>query len=267
MKVHHINGAIMTPPVVGRIVAHVLLVEHPTGLVLVDAGFGRADQADRSRIGPMRALLRPSHEDADTAAAAVERLGHRPEDVTDVVLTHLDLDHAGGIADFPGARVHTTAAEHRAALPRPRGRDALRYRPAQLLHDARWEIHQGPGDPWSEPASGVRLSGIEVLPGITMLPTHGHTRGHTAVAVQSDRGLLVHAGDAVFDGSVLTDVDPAGRRMRPLRVLRAFEQVIAHDRSRIAGNHAALRHLHTSGEAVVIPAHDPRVYEALRATG
>ena len=249
----------MNPPFLSGLVAHVLLVEHPQGLVLVDTGFGRADHRDPSRLGAARLLLRAERDDAVTAAGAIEALGHSVDDVTDIVLTHLDLDHAGGLADFPGARVHTTATEHAAALPKPSVRDRSRYRTAQFDHGVRWEIHDGPGDGWRDD-----LTGIEVLPGITMVPMPGHTRGHTAVAVDSDHGLLVHAGDAVFDASVYTDVAPDGAPLSPIRLLRTFEKIMAADRRRIAGNHEALGRLHGTEGVTVFPAHDRRMLEALQ---
>jgi len=249
----------MNPPFLSGLVAHVLLVEHSRGLVLVDTGFGRADHRDPSRLGAARLLLRAERDDSVTAAGAIEALGHSTDDVTDIVLTHLDLDHVGGLADFPGARVHTTAAEHAAALPKPSVRDRTRYRTAQFDHGVRWQTHDGPGEAWRD-----GLTGIEVLPGITMVPMAGHTRGHAAVAVESDRGLLVHAGDAVFDASVYSDVTPTGERLGSIRLLRAFEQVMAADRRRIAGNHAALRRLHDSDGVTVFPAHDRRMLESLQ---
>jgi len=259
MLVHHVNAALMNPPFLSGLVAHVLVVEHSRGLVLVDTGFGRADHRDPSRLGSSRLLLRPDPDDSSTAAGAVEALGHSVDDVTDIVLTHLDLDHVGGLADFPGARVHTTAQEHAAALPKPSLRDRARYRPVQLDHGVRWQIHEGPGDAWRD-----GLTGIEVLPGITMVPMPGHTRGHTAVAVDSDHGLLVHAGDAVFDASVYTDVSPSGAHLTPIRLLRLFEKVMAVDAKRIAANHAALARLHGQDGVTVFPAHDERMLSALQ---
>jgi len=261
MKVHHINAARMNPPFLSGLVAHVLVAEHPQGLVLVDTGFGRADHRDPSRLGTGRILLRPDRADDATAAGVVEAMGYSTDDVTDVVLTHLDLDHAGGLADFPGARIHTTAAEHAAVFPRPGLRDRSRYRSAQFAHGVRWEVHDGPGDLWRDD-----LTGIELLPGITLVPMPGHTVGHAAVAVESDRGLLVHAGDAVFDASVYTDTSPSGQPLSPIRLLRTFEQVMAADRKRIAGNHEALRRLNDQEGVTVFPAHDRRMLESLSAS-
>ena len=99
-----------------EMVAHTLVVERPEGLLLVDTGFGRGDVADPKRLGqPFRAMVRPTLDPAETVHAQLLARGLDPADVTDVVLTHLDLDHAGGLADFPTARVHVHEAELAAA--------------------------------------------------------------------------------------------------------------------------------------------------------
>ena len=99
-----------------RLVCHCLLLETPGGLVLVDTGFGQRDIADPGpSLGAFRRMIRPVLDLEETAARQVVRLGFAVQDVRHVVLTHLDLDHAGGLPDFPHARVHVLAAEHAVA--------------------------------------------------------------------------------------------------------------------------------------------------------
>ena len=153
--IHHLNcatlrpvvsfGGRVTPP---RIVAHCLLVERADGLTLVDSGFGRDDLARPARLGrPFVAAMRPAFDPSETAAVRVVALGHRVEDVTDIVLTHLDLDHAGGISDFPRARVHVYGAELDAALS-PTWREKARYIKEQWAHGPHWVRHEVAGDDW-----------------------------------------------------------------------------------------------------------------------
>ena len=95
-----------------RIVAHCLLIEAGGGLVLVDTGYGLGDVANPKRLGhPFRDMVRPRLIEDETAIRQVEALGHNPKDVRHIVATHLDVDHAGGIGDFPGAEVHLFASE------------------------------------------------------------------------------------------------------------------------------------------------------------
>ncbi|MRJ99898.1 MBL fold metallo-hydrolase [Aeromicrobium sp. S22] len=261
MVVHHLSCGTFDPPLVGEIVCHVLLVEADAGLVLVDTGLGLRDYADpKGRIGPTGKLLRPVSGVPDTALRQVEARGYSAADVAHVVVTHLDFDHIGGLSDFPSATVHTTADEHAAAITSPDFLDKRRYRPAQWAHGPVWQLHEGKGDNWRE-----GLTGHEVLPGITLVPMPGHSRGHAAVAVDAgERGLIVHAGDAVFDASSYADVTPGGRPLDKTPMLRAFEQTVGRDRRAIARNHRTLRRLNDTDGVMVVPAHDKRILDDLR---
>lgn len=242
-----------------EIVCHVLLLETDEGLVLVDSGLGRKDFADPKRMGPARFLLRPVRDDALTAAAQIEAMGHSTADVMHIVLTHMDFDHIGGIGDFPDAVIHTTAEEHDWAIVHPDFASKQRYSSRQWSHSPRFETHAGPGDPWVH-----GLSGVPVLPGITYVPMPGHTKGHAAVAVEgSAGGLLVHAGDAVFDASSYATTSPAGTPLSKMGMLRAFEKTMAYDRKRVATNHETLARLDAIDGVTVVNAHDKRILDDL----
>lgn len=260
MRVGHLNCGTFGPPFVGEIVCHVLLVETGDGLVLVDTGLGLDDYADpKGRMGPVRKLLRAQSGTEATALRQIEAMGHSAADVSHIVLTHLDFDHMGGLSDFPDAAVHTTADEHAAAITSPDFLDKRRYRPAQWAHGPAWQIHGGRGDEWKD-----GLTGHEVLPGITLVPMPGHSRGHAAVAVDAgDRGLLVHAGDAVFDASSYADVSPSGAPLAKVGMLRTFEKAVGRDRAAIKRNHVSLRLLNDTDGITVLPAHDKRILDAL----
>ncbi|MCW2839461.1 MAG: hypothetical protein JWR55_944 [Aeromicrobium sp.] len=261
MRVHHLNCGSFYPPLAGELVCHVLLCESDDGLVLVDSGLGVGDYADpKRRMGPSRRLLHPRMDDSLTALRQIEAMGHSAGDVSHIVVTHLDFDHIGGLSDFPAATVHTTSDEHAAAIRSPDFLDRRRYRPAQWAHGARWQLHTGRGDVWQHD-----LTGHEVLPGITLVPMPGHSRGHAAVAVEGDHGVLVHAGDAAFDASSYTLASPAGRPLDKITAVRAFEQVVGRDRAAIRRNHASLRWLSANEGITVFPAHDKRILDELTA--
>jgi len=85
------------------------LVESGDGLTLIDTAFGTQDVNEARRAGPfIRWVLNPARAVDETAAARLRALGRNPDDVKDIVLTHLDPDHAGGLADFPDARECTS---------------------------------------------------------------------------------------------------------------------------------------------------------------
>ncbi|WP_211348843.1 MBL fold metallo-hydrolase [Nocardioides litoris] len=249
--IHHLNCGSFAPFVVGPMVTHVLLVERPGGLLLVDSGFGTADLADPGRLGrAFRAVMRPRLLEQETALAQVRALGFAAEDVTDIVLTHLDLDHVGGVGDFPHATVHVHADELAAARD-PRGMEHGRYLEVQW-RDARFETHQAAeGEDWFGFGS-VTVLGDDVL----LVPLAGHSRGHSIVAVRDPEvadGWVVHAGDAYFhrDDLVTPPATP--------RVLRVVQKLLAQDDAVRVANQERLRELVAADHPglTVFSAHDP----------
>lgn len=266
-RIHHLNCGTMCPycerlmtgqgswtrP--ARLVCHCLLIEGREHLTLVDTGLGTADVAQPERLGGVfRSLVRPTLRPDETALAQVKALGFAPEDVRHIVVTHLDLDHAGGLADFPQAQVHVFEAEHRAAM-QPGLLERMRYLPHQWAHAPRWQLHKSQGERW------FGFEGLQVVPGsdedIRLIPLPGHTRGHCGVAVRkpgagADQWLL-HCGDAYFSHEeVQTPPDcPMG--------LRLFQTVVEVQRSARLENRQRLRELALSQSDTVdlICAHDP----------
>lgn len=264
MKVHHLNCATLHPfasrgdrLLPSRLVAHCLLVERPEGLLLVDTGFGTGDIADPARLGrPFRTFVGPVLDPAETALAQLTARGFGAGDVTDIVLTHLDLDHAGGLGDFPGARVHVYGEELDAALE-PTLRERARYIKAQWAHGPRWERHRVAGEEW------LGFESVTVLGGdVLLVPLRGHTRGHCGVAVRTggegDQWLL-HAGDSYFN----TGEKETPRTCPP--GLRMFQSLMQVDGKARHGNQERLRSLKAEhGDTVTMfSAHDASEFDAL----
>lgn len=260
MRVHHLCCGTFRPLVMAEAICHVLLCETDDGLVLIDSGLGTHDLSDpAARLGAQRFFMRPDTDLAHTAIRQIEARGFGAGDVSHIVLTHMDFDHVGGLADFPAAQVHTTADEYAAAVTDPDFLDKRRYRPIGWAHGPRITTHEGRGDRWDHD-----LTGHEVVPGITIIPMPGHSRGHAAVAVDAGTsGTLIHAGDALFDASCLSDTSPSGRPLTKISSLRAFEQVVGRDRKAISENHTTLARLQREKGITVIPAHDKRIFNDL----
>lgn len=269
--VHHVNCASMAPlpsfggrVVPARMVAHCLIVETADRLVLVDSGFGTADLESQRMGRAFITAMRPALDPAETAASHVRALGHDPDDVTDIVLTHLDLDHAGGIGDFPGARVHVFADELAAALAPATINEKQRYIAAQWAHGPQWVEHRVDGDDWFGFTS-VRALGDDLV----MIPLRGHTRGHCGVAVRRPAGgWFLHAGDSYFNqGEKRTPPScPPG--------LALFQTMVQVDAKARKGNQERLRSLHADAgpgsgatETVTIfSAHDAAEFDDLAGT-
>jgi glyoxylase-like metal-dependent hydrolase (beta-lactamase superfamily II) len=278
MRVQHLNCGTLHPPfaqwVVGEpvegrrpcLVCHCLLIETDGhGLVLVDAGFGTADvRTPASRIG--RTLLwmgRPELAIASTALAQIEARGLRADDVRHVVLTHLDVDHAGGLSDFPKARVHVHRQEHEAAMARRTVLEKNRYRPAHWEHGPAWELYANEGEPWFGFAAVRELAGLP--PEILSIPLFGHTRGHCAIAVQEPGdGWLLHCGDGYFHRS---SVGAPGAPPHPTGI-GLFERVMGMDKRAVVANHERLTELAAENRTNVrlFCAHDAHELHAFDAS-
>ncbi len=237
-------------------VAHCLVVEREVGLLLVDTGFGTGDLARPRRLGrAFRTTLRPALDPAETMLAQLRARDLEPRDVTDIAVTHLDLDHVGGLGDFPHARVHVHATELEAAT-HPSLRERARYVAEQWSHSPRWVRHREEGDSWFGFGSVTALDDDVVL-----VPLHGHSRGHTGVAVRRPdaAGWLLHAGDAYFHAGELATPPTCPAP------LRAFQKLLAQDDGARRANQERLSELHAAhgDEVRIFSAHDPTEYAAL----
>jgi glyoxylase-like metal-dependent hydrolase (beta-lactamase superfamily II) len=263
--IHHINCGTMCPRgqrlLSGRgslfgaakLVCHVLLIEGPDGLTLVDTGFGTGDIAKANEMDrAFKALTRPRLDNSETAIEQLKAKGFDPADLRNIVLTHLDIDHGGGLPDFPEARVHLWAREHETMLNPPR-RERRRYEitKPQRAHGPNWVLHKTEGDEW------LGFESVRVMPDsaaeILLIPLPGHSLGHTAVAVRQGEGWILHCGDAYFfHDEVRTPPDcPAGLRM--------FQNLVQADGRLRRQNQDRLRDLASRHgcEVDLICSHDP----------
>jgi len=155
IRIHHLDCGCMCPfggalydgfskGLTAHLCCHCLLIETDgEGLVLVDTGFGEQDVQNPQRLSRMFRLLNNIQFDpALTAVVQIRRLGFQPADVRHILLTHLDFDHAGGLADFPNATVHVLQDEH-AAVQQLRGfLPRRRFVPAQWRDVRRWQFYR-----------------------------------------------------------------------------------------------------------------------------
>ena len=146
-----------------------LLIETPAGRVLVEPGIGE-------RINDKGRAMRDYRGDA--VVPAMEAAGFDPATVDVVALSHLHFDHAGGLlrADgtraFPRATIVAQRAEWETALDdNPRLVASYDQPELRLVRD--WGA-----EGW---ADGER----ELLPGVSVIPTGGHSTGHQAIIVRA----------------------------------------------------------------------------------
>ena len=169
-----------------------LLIEHDVGLVLVDTGLGAKEGGKfRDLYGVENASDAGGSTRLDDALAA---LGHRAEDVALVVNTHLHFDHAGGntVREVDGA---VRPAFPRARWVFPRGE----YGYATHANERTQASYLAPNYvPLMEAGLVDEVEdGAEVVAGVRVLRTPGHTPHHQSVLVESDGEVLCFLGDLV----------------------------------------------------------------------
>lgn len=250
-----------------HMVCHCLLIESEAGLVLIDSGIGRADIAAASkRLGSTFVrIARPRLDARFTAADQIEAMGHALTDVRHVIATHMDLDHIGGLSDFPHAQVHVLRSELEHALARPTVHDRARYRPLQWAHGPSWvPADDVGGESWLGFRAVRDLAGLP--PEILLVPLAGHSRGHVGVAVDVGEGWLLHCGDAYFHRHEIERDPPACTPGLALfQRMAAFDnRARLHNRGRLG--ELARAHRNDGPDRVrLFSAHDP--VELARMTG
>ena len=182
-------------------------VDTGTHKVLVDTGLCDAERATRYHHKCDKRGCLQVHEHLE------QRLGVRPEEIDAIVFTHLHWDHVQNMKRFPNAR-----------LIAPAGEVAMAYNPLPLYYRT-YEC----GILGIEPAyAGCVFETVteesEVLPGITMFHTPGHSVGHMAVSVATSAGAIVIAGDAIFQARNLEpNAEERWRYWVPARFVNAVE--------------------------------------------
>ena len=145
--------------------------------ILVDTGYDRKEAAKRDR--PIR--LDPGE--------ALAPLGLTPDAITEVIVTHLHYDHAGGLALFPNAHLHLQEAEMAFATGPCMCHDTLRM-PFTAGHicEAVTRLYQG--------KLTFHDGDAEIADGVTVHCIGGHSRGLQCVRVKTKAGWMVLASDA-----------------------------------------------------------------------
>jgi glyoxylase-like metal-dependent hydrolase (beta-lactamase superfamily II) len=247
----------------GLMVTHCLLIDTGDTLILVDSGYGLRDYSDPSpAVRWFNRLIGVDENPAETAVRQVAALGYQPEQVTDIFLTHMHLDHTGGLPDFPAARVHVYRREYQ-ATQQPRGlMEKVTYRPEHYAHNPNWLLYDLMDEPWHElpRTAPVNLDGVKFF----FVPFHGHSRGHCAVVVVLPSGQhIIHAGDSYAHYG---QVDLEKKHYPPLSYLaRPF--VLMHPATRPMFRHESdLRKMLAAlpPDYQIFCAHDPHEFETYK---
>jgi glyoxylase-like metal-dependent hydrolase (beta-lactamase superfamily II) len=194
--------------------------------ILVDSGFYREQFFKQWKVAD---FVKPSD--------AVHRAGVTPEDITDVILTHMHWDHADGMDLFPNAKIWMQ-------------KDELEYYAGTAWQNRRTHGGIDPDDVLA--AVKLNLQGKvglvdgdakEILPGITCYTGGKHTYASQFVAVNTAKGAIVLASDNMYLWENLEKHVPIAQTLDATSNLRAQDRM-----KELAGDP---KH--------IVPGHDPAV--------
>lgn len=211
-------------------------IEHDDGVILVDTG-SATHLTSLPKWHPYHQFAVQFDISPEREVGPVLRArGISPEAVSTVVLTHMHMDHEGGIAHFPHARFLASPREIEISsglMGRLRG-----YLP---------ERRPGWFRPEPLPQGNLRIGDFENAVALTnagdvlVVPTPGHTAGHVSVLVRDNNIWVMLAGDASYlqstmlaelvDG-VTSDEETSRHTLRKIRRLAGVEPLVyltAHD--------------------------------------
>jgi glyoxylase-like metal-dependent hydrolase (beta-lactamase superfamily II) len=228
------------------------LIHHPSaGPVLVDTALhpsaATRPSANLGRLGAR--IVKPRLEHGHDVPAQLRARGIDPKSIRTVVMTHLHLDHAGGIPEFPNAAFVVSAAEWEAATtdrrPLLRG-----YIPAQFDYLFDYRTIDYDSAAVSSYASFGRTIDLFGDGTIRVAFTPGHTAGHQSVIARlADRDLVI-AGDAIYTSGQLDGAPEPPRPVDPHNWRRSQRE---------------LQRFHERyPDAIIVPGHDPEAWAKLR---
>jgi len=153
-------------------------------VILVDTGIGEVwDEKFKSIYNVSQSSL----------VQNLEKIGIKPEDVTDIIVTHLHFDHIGGAFmavngtaqfTFPNAKYHVQKANYEEAInPNPREKASyLKTHIQQIVKAEKFVMHDGE---------------TELFEGLQLHVSNGHTKGQQWVTLSDDNQTICFAADVI----------------------------------------------------------------------
>lgn len=157
------------------------LVEGGDKLLLIDTGMAYTERASKYHHHGSR------QPEGMTIIEQLAKIGYKPEDIDIVVFTHLHWDHCFYMEKFTKAEFYVNEKEYRFAMD-----------PIPLYYKS----YEAPQLGITRPFEGIEMNLVngetEIIPGVRMFDTPGHSVGHMTVEVDTACGKYLCCGDAVF---------------------------------------------------------------------
>ena len=160
-----------------------ILVKTPDSLVVIESGLGNKLTDKQRKIFRIREEWRVPED--------LKKLGYNREDVDFVILTHYDWDHSAGVVMQDSGGVELTFPYAKHILQKKEWEDALN--PNRRSANTYWQVNIGA---LKESGKLELVEGeMEIVRGISVLPTGGHTAGHQIISMKSGNEEALHLGD------------------------------------------------------------------------
>ncbi len=201
-----------------------LLLKSSDRTILIDTGNGSDFSAKYGeKLGSKFSEIYAVDQSGPSLMSSLKKFGVNPEDVTDVILTHLHFDHAGGattekngklVPTFPNAKYHLQRKNLETA-EKANLRERASYYPANFL-------------PLVESGQLQLIDGDQkdYLPGISLKVSNGHTEGHQVVIIEDELVALFYCGDVVPTSSHVRSAWVMGYDLNPLLLIQEKQALL-----------------------------------------
>lgn len=201
-----------------------LLLKSKSKNILIDTGNGSDFKAKYGeKLGSKFAEIYAVNQSGPSLIKSLKENGLNPEDITDVVLTHLHFDHAGGattekngkiVPTFPKAQYHVQRKNLETAQ-NANLREKASYFPANF-------------EPLLEANVLKLIDGDQknYLPNISLKVSNGHTQAHQVVIVQDDQMALYYCGDVVPTSSHVRSAWVMGYDLNPMLLIEEKQSLL-----------------------------------------
>jgi len=167
------------------------------GWMLFDTGWAQEAVAVLDMIG-----YAPDIQESHSAEEQIKRIGLKSSDIHKIILSHLHLDHVGGLRSFPDAEVYVQKDEY-----------------AYACHPNSFQAAAYAADTFNAP--GVKWKFLEgddaIIPGLTVIMASGHTPGLQALVVELPQsGFYILGGDAAYLRECIENNIPPGSAWNPV---------------------------------------------------
>lgn len=213
----------------------IFAIDTDDGWVVFDTGCDPLVMKDpEAAWGRLASAFQVEMTEEDTQLARLESIGLTPDRIAHVVVSHLHMDHAGGMQFFPSSRIWLQKAEMRWAMYPDRvgaGGFVRRDFDRSELH---FELLEGDA---------------EIVPGVFAILTDGHTPGHQSLVVDLPSGRFVLTGDCAYEHR---------------QIERGVPPPVAIDEVAAARSLARVRGFAARDGATVIVNHDAEAWKSVR---